>query len=391
MSHAASTSGPIFDPPMGLTFDDVLLVPAYSEVVPREVSLRTTLCPGLVLGVPLLAAAMDSVSEATAAIAMARLGGLAVLHKNMSVVAQAEQVAQVKAAAPVYEEARPEFAMPAVLLDAAGRLRCGAAIGPGPDCDERAAALVKAGVDMLVVDTAHGHSKNVLDAVRRLRARYPKLVLCGGNVATPEAVVALAQAGADVVKVGIGPGSICTTRIVAGVGVPQMSAVVDCARAGHAAGVTIIADGGVQHSGDIVKALAGGADAVMVGSLLAGTDETPGEIVEIDCYRYKAYRGMGSLGAMQQGSKDRYFQEQTADASKLVPEGVEARVPVRGPLAAVVHQLMGGLRAGMGYCGAADLVALRENARFVRISPAGLAESHVHGVAISKRAPNYAR
>ena len=377
--------------PIALTFDDVLLVPAYSEVVPRDVSLRTRLTPTLELAIPLIAAAMDSVSEARCAIAMARLGGMAVLHKNVSVEVQAEAVRMVKGARVVAprDDADETPASDAHAVDGDGRLLCAAAIGPAADCDARAAALVAAGVDLLVVDTAHGHSRNVLDAVARLRRRYPALAICGGNVATPEAVAALAAVGADIVKVGIGPGSICTTRIVAGVGVPQMTAVLACAVAAKAHGVTLIADGGTKHSGDVVKALAAGGDAVMVGSLLAGTDETPGEVIEIGGHRYKAYRGMGSLGAMQQGSRDRYFQEQTADAGKLVPEGVEARVPARGPLSSVVHQLMGGLRAGMGYSGAADLSALRANPRFVRITGAGLAESHVHGVAISRPSPNY--
>ncbi len=382
---------PIAEAPLALSYDDVLLQPNYSEVVPRDVRLRTRLADGLELAIPLLSAAMDSVSEAPLAIALARLGGLAVLHKNLTVAAQADEVAAVKAAS-VAETSGDLGAAAARFstIDAAGRLRCAAAIGPGPDGDERAAALVAAGVDLLVVDTAHGHSRNVIEAIQRLRARYPHLAICGGNVATAEATAALFEAGADIVKVGIGPGSICTTRIVAGVGVPQFSAVMACAEVARGAGRGLIADGGIKHSGDIVKALAAGAYAVMIGSLLAGTDEAPGEFVLEGGVRTKAYRGMGSLGAMQQGSKDRYFQEQTADAAKLVPEGVEARVPSRGPLAAVVHQLMGGLRAGMGYCGAADLPALHERARFVRITAAGLRESHVHGVHSSRPAPNYA-
>ena len=381
---------PIAEAPLALSYDDVLLQPRYSEVVPRDVRLRTRLAGGLELAIPLLSAAMDSVSEAPLAIALARIGGLAVLHKNLPISAQADQVAAVKAAS-VAEAAGDLGAAGSrfASVDARGQLRCAAAIGPGPDSDERAAALVAAGVDLLVVDTAHGHSRNVIEVIQRLRARYPQLPICGGNVATAEATAALFDAGADIVKVGIGPGSICTTRIVAGVGVPQLSAVLACAEVARSAGRGLIADGGVKHSGDIVKALAAGAHAVMIGSLLAGTDEAPGEFVLEGGVRTKAYRGMGSLGAMQQGSKDRYFQEQTADAAKLVPEGVEARVPSRGPLAAVVHQLMGGLRAGMGYCGAADLGALHERASFVRITAAGLRESHVHGVHSSRPAPNY--
>ena len=366
----------------GLTYDDVLLVPLYSEVLPREVALGTQLSDRLSLHIPLLASAMDSVSEAPMAIAMARLGGLAVIHKNMSPRLQAAEVAKVKAEAPG-EGAR-------LLLDDAGRLCCAAAVGPAGDCDKRVAALMEAGVDVIVIDTAHGHSRNVLKATRRLRDRYPQLTLVAGNVATAEGLLALAQAGADAIKVGIGPGSICTTRIVAGVGVPQMSAVLDCAAAAASVGVRVIADGGLKHSGDVVKALAAGADLVMAGSLFAGTDEAPGEVMIHGGHRFKAYRGMGSLGAMQQGSKDRYFQEATTDAGKLVPEGVEARVPCKGPVADVVHQLMGGLRAGMGYTGCDDVFALREKTRFVRITPAGLSESHVHGVAMSRPSPNYA-
>lgn len=474
-----------------LTYDDVLLVPAHSEVLPRDVSLRSPLARDIVLSIPVLAAAMDTVAEAPMAVAMARLGGLAVIHKNLTVAQQAAEVTQVKltdprfdrgattlspdtsreaaatqmkdegqSALPVVEEGRvvgvltrrtllvdgtdgdvrsamlpaqgvvsvhvtPDEAAAVMedsgvsrlfvvdaagrfvgvmtrahiepwqqfrhaLRDAQGRLRCAAAVGPGGDCDARVDALVAAGCDVIVIDTAHGHSRNVLAAVRRTRERYPDLVIVGGNVATPAAVTALAEAGADVAKVGIGPGSICTTRIVAGVGVPQMSAVLDCAAAARAAGITVIADGGIKQSGDVVKAMAAGAASIMVGSLLAGTDEAPGEEIVQDGIRYKAYRGMGSLGAMQQGSKDRYFQEQTEDAGKLVPEGVEARVPAKGPVASVVHQLMGGLRAGMGYTGSADLASLAREAQFVRITNAGLAESHVHDVVMSSPAPNYA-
>ena len=366
----------------GLTYDDVLLVPLYSEVLPNEVALGARLSERMVLHIPLLASAMDSVSEAPMAIAMARLGGLAVIHKNMTPQQQAAEVLRVKNEDP--------GAGPRHLLDSAGRLCCAAAVGPAGDCDERVALLTAAGVDVLVIDTAHGHSRNVLQATRRIRDRFPDLTLVAGNVATAEALLALAEAGADAVKVGIGPGSICTTRIVAGVGVPQMTAVLDCAAAARSVGIRVIADGGLKHSGDLVKALAAGADCVMAGSLLAGTDEAPGEVLTQGGHRFKAYRGMGSLGAMQQGSKDRYFQDAITDAGKLVPEGVEARVPCKGPVADVVHQLMGGLRAGMGYTGCDNVLALRERTRFVRITPAGLSESHVHGVAMSRPSPNYA-
>lgn len=474
-----------------LTYDDVLLVPALSHVLPREVSLGTSLGRGVNLSIPVLAAAMDTVAEAGMAVAMARLGGLAVIHKNLSIEEQAGEVAKVKRTAPRFDaeaaviapdasrsdasalmRREGQSALPVVeaskiigvltrrsllmegeegdvrslmraaqgvipartpvaeaaqimdesgvsrlfvtddagrfvgvmtrahieprlqwrhaVRDSEGRLRCAAAVGPSGDCDDRVDALVAAGCDVIVIDTAHGHSRNVLRAVARTRERHPDVLIVGGNVATPAAVLALAEAGADCVKVGIGPGSICTTRIVAGVGVPQMSAVLDCAAAARSVGVTLIADGGIKQSGDVVKALAGGAHAIMIGSLLAGTDEAPGEEVLHDGIRFKAYRGMGSLGAMQQGSKDRYFQEQTEDANKLVPEGVEARVPCKGSAASVVHQLMGGLRAGMGYTGAADLGELATKAQFVCITNAGLAESHVHDVVMSRPAPNYA-
>ena len=477
-------------PEPALTYDDVLLVPSFSDILPRDVSLHSAIGPRLTLHIPLFAAAMDTVSEAPLAIAIAREGGMAVIHKNLTIAQQAQHVARVKAAdarfatdvtavqpedpaleavetmrqigqpelpvvdagrlvgvltrrslllhgadCPVRErmgdvavtlgadassaDARRLFdehgferlfvvdrdgglvgvmnrahlevheRFPKGVRDADGRLKTAAAVGPSADCDERVAALVEAGVDCVVIDTAHGHSKNVLEAVARTRKAYPDLPLIAGNIATAEAVTALAEAGVDVVKVGIGPGSICTTRIVAGVGVPQISAIFDCSAAAKAKGVGVIADGGLKHSGDIVKALAAGADAVMAGGLLAGTDEAPGDVVVRDGIRYKAYRGMGSLGAMQQGSKDRYFQDHQSDADKLVPEGVEAVVPCKGPVQAVIHQLMGGLRSGMGYTGSGDISTLQTRARFVRMTGAGLAESHVHGVNISRPSPNY--
>jgi IMP dehydrogenase len=367
-------------PEPALTFDDVLLAPAWSETLPHEAVLTARLTRRLSLPMPLLSAAMDTVTGTPMAIAMAQAGGLGVLHKNQSTAEQGDAVRAVKSATPLPD------ATPA--CDAEGRLLAAAAIGPGAAGLERAAALVAAGLDVLVIDTAHGHSRNVLTTVADARKRWPELQIIAGNVATAEAVRALCEAGADAVKVGIGPGSICTTRIVAGVGVPQLSAVLACADEGRRHDVPIIADGGIRFSGDLVKALAAGADTVMLGSLLAGTDEAPGEVVEVGDRRFKSYRGMGSLGAMAQGSKDRYFQDQTKDPGKLVPEGVEARVAAKGPVAAQLHQLIGGVRAGMGYTGARTLADL-QRALFVRITAAGLSESHVHDVAMAGDTPNY--
>ena len=347
----------------GITFDDVLLCPAYSAVLPREVSLAGRFSRNVPLEVPFASAAMDTVTEAPMAAAMARLGGIGVIHKNMSAAEQAAQVARVKA-----EEG----------------LRVAAGVGITPDVLERVSALVSAGVDAVVLDSAHGHSKGVIDALKAIKAAFPALDVVVGNIATAAAARDLIAAGADGLKVGIGPGSICTTRIVAGVGVPQLSAIAEVAAvAGDA--VPVIADGGLRYSGDVVKALAAGAHCVMCGSLFAGTDEAPGEVVEVDGVQMKGYRGMGSIDAMQAGSADRYFQK---GAKKLVPEGVVARVPYKGPVADVVYQLSGGLRSGMGYCGAADLNALHQ-ARFIRISPATVHENHPHDVQIAKKAPNY--
>jgi IMP dehydrogenase len=471
-----------------LTFDDVLLVPAYSEVLPKDVDVRTRLCKGVELNIPLVSAAMDSVTEARAAITMAREGGIGILHKNMSPADQAREVERVKRAEsgmvlspvtvrpsqplrealatmrehdvsglPVVEGDRPVGILtardirfernldqpvsalmtkelvtvspgvttdearellhknriekllvvdggklvglitikdilqadrnPLAIKDGKGRLRVGAAIGPGPDRDERVEALVAAGVDVIVVDTAHGHSKGVIDTVRALTKRYDVPVIAG-NVATAEATEALIDAGAAAVKVGIGPGSICTTRVVAGIGVPQITAISDCARVGDRYDIPIIADGGVKYSGDITKAIAAGASAVMIGSLFAGTDEAPGDLVLYQGRSYKVYRGMGSLGAMRKGSKDRYGQGGTAD-EKLVPEGIEGRVPHRGSLASILHQLVGGLRAGMGYTGSRTIKDLRTKAKFIRCTSQGLRESHVHDVIITEEAPNY--
>ncbi len=473
-----------------LTFDDVLLAPAYSEVLPHEVDVRTRLTRNIELNLPLVSAAMDSVTEGRAAIAMARAGGLGIIHKNLAPRDQAREVERVKRAesgmigapitvrpdqslkealavmnehaisgVPVVEGQRPvgiltardlRFAQnldqkvaglmtkelvtvppgvsndrakellhqhriekllvvdgegllvglvtikdllqadknPNALKDEQGRLRVGAAIGPGADRDERTEALVTAGVDLIVVDTAHGHSKGVLDAVRAVKKRYPHLDVVAGNIATAEATEALIEAGADAVKVGIGPGSICTTRVVAGVGVPQVTAISDCVRVAERHGVPVIADGGIKFSGDVTKAIAAGASSVMVGSLFAGTDESPGDLVLYQGRSYKVYRGMGSLGAMKRGSKDRYGQGGAAD-EKLVPEGIEGRVPYRGNLESIIYQLVGGLRSGMGYTGSRTIDELRKNARFVRITSQGLRESHVHDVIITEEAPNY--
>lgn len=476
----------------GLTFDDVLLVPARSDILPREVSVKTVLSESLQLNIPLISAGMDTVTEADMAIAMARQGGLGIIHKNMSIEQQAEQVDKVKRSesgvisdpffltpehqvydaehlmgkyrisgvpvvnnlderklvgiitnrdmrfiqdysikisdvmtkeqlitAPVgttLEEAEKilqkykieklplvdnngvlqglitikdiekviEF--PNSAKDKQGRLLVGAAVGVTADAMLRIDALVKASVDAIVLDTAHGHSKGVIDKVKEVRAKYPSLNIIAGNVATAEATKALIEAGANVVKVGIGPGSICTTRVVAGVGVPQLTAVYDCATEARKHGIPVIADGGVKYSGDMVKALAAGAHVVMLGSMFAGVAESPGETEIYQGRQFKVYRGMGSVGAMEKGSKDRYFQEGN---KKLVPEGIEGRVPYKGPLADTVHQLVGGLRAGMGYCGAQDLEFLRESAQFIRMSGAGLRESHPHHVQITKEAPNY--
>lgn len=478
----------------GLTFDDVLLVPAHSEVLPKDVSLSVQLTPKIKLNVPMVSAGMDTVTESRMAISMARQGGLGIIHKNMSIDQQAEEVEKVKRSengvitnpfflTPTHQVFDAEHLMgkykisgvpivnnqedlklvgiitnrdlrfisdyslkiddvmtkedlitapvgttlegaekilqqykieklpivaedgtlkglitikdiekvmefPNAAKDKLGRLLVGAAVGVSKDTDIRVQKLVEAQVDVIVIDTAHGHSQGVLDVVKKIRAAYPDLEIIAGNVATGAAARALYEAGADVVKVGIGPGSICTTRVVAGVGVPQITAIYDCASVARELGKTIIADGGIKFSGDIVKALAAGGHVVMLGSLLAGTTEAPGDTEIFQGRRFKVYRGMGSVGAMEKGSKDRYFQE---DAKKLVPEGIEGRLPYKGPLADTIHQLVGGVRAGMGYCGSQDLQALREEAQFVRMTGAGLLESHPHNVQITKEAPNYSR
>ncbi len=480
-----------------LTFDDVLLLPAYSQVLPSEVSLETRLTRQITLNIPLMSAAMDTVTEGRLAIAMAQEGGIGIVHKNMSVEAQAREVRAVKkfesgiirdpitiepdrtvadlieltldhkiSGVPVVEghalvgiitsrDVRFERRMDArirevmtpkeklvtaredasfdeitdilhrhriekVLLvndafelkgmvtvkdinkakafpnsckDAHGSLRVGAGVGTGAETEERISALVEAGVDVLVVDTAHGHSSRVLDRIRWVRKHYPELSLIAGNVATKEGAEALIETGVDAIKVGIGPGSICTTRVVTGIGVPQITAISEAVAVADRADVPVIADGGIRFSGDIAKAIVAGASVVMVGGLLAGTDEAPGEVELYQGRTYKAYRGMGSLGAMGEvhGSSDRYFQEPDRESQKLVPEGIEGRVPYRGPVSPIVHQLMGGLRASMGYTGSPDIATMRTRPQFVRVSAASMVESHVHDVTITKEAPNYPR
>ena len=381
----------------GLTFDDVLLIPAESHVLPNEVDLSTKLADNLKLNIPLISAGMDTVTEGAMAIAMALQGGLGVVHKNMSIQAQAGEVANVKSVIV------PASATKAA-VDDQHRLLVAAAVGVTSDTFERAEALLEAGADAIVIDTAHGHSAGVLRKIKEIRDHFPNKTLIAGNVATGDGTRALFDAGVDVVKVGIGPGSICTTRVVAGVGVPQITAIYDSATAAREYHKPIIADGGIKYSGDVVKALAAGGNAVMLGSMLSGTTEAPGELFEengkirladlIDeenGKKFKTYRGMGSVGAMAQahGSSDRYFQGGVNEANKLVPEGVEARVEYKGDVSDVVFQIDGGLRSGMGYVGAADIPSLIEKAQFVQITNAGLKESHPHDVQMTKAAPNY--
>ena len=370
----------------GLTFDDVLLIPAESHVLPNEVDLQTELAPNLKLKIPLISAGMDTVTEGAMAIAIALQGGLGVIHKNMSISAQAGEVANVKNVVVPSNIAK-------AAVDDQNRLLVAAAIGVTSDTFERAEALLEKGADAIVIDTAHGHSAGVLRKIKEIRTHFPNVTLIAGNIATGDAARTLFDAGVDVVKVGIGPGSICTTRVVAGVGVPQITAIYDAATAAQEYHKPIIADGGMQYSGDIVKALGAGGNAVMLGSMLSGTTEAPGEIFESEGQKFKTYRGMGSVGAMAQahGSSDRYFQGGVNEANKLVPEGVEARVPYKGDVSDIVFQIIGGLRSGMGYVGAATIADLRENAQFVRITNAGLRESHPHDVQITKKAPNYER
>ena len=351
----------------GLTFDDVLLIPARSDVLPTNVSTKTLLTRSLELDIPILSAAMDTVTEAALAVALARLGGLGVIHRNLGTEAQVAEVAKVKAEG----------------------LRVGAAVGVSGDADERVAALVAAACDLVVVDTAHGHSASVIRMVEKIKARH-RVQVMAGNVATAEGTEELIASGADGVKVGMGPGAICTTRIVAGAGMPQITAILDCVEVAAKHGIPVCADGGIQHSGDIAKAIGAGAHTVMLGGLLAGVDESPGDLIDTPDGRFKSYRGMGSMGAMEaRRARDRYGQADVGDFSKVVAEGVEGRVRSVGPLEPFVHQLVGGLRAGMGYVGAATIEELRAKARFVRISGAGLRESHPHSVRITSEPPNY--
>ena len=368
----------------GLTFDDVLLIPAESHVLPNEVKLDTKLAPNLQLHIPLISAGMDTVTEGNMAIAMAENGGLGVIHKNLSIEAQVEEVKKAKGKA-----VDPNLPHPAV--DDQGRLLAAAAVGVTSDTFERAESLLKAGADAIVIDTAHGHSAGVLRKIKEIREHFPNATLIAGNVATGEGTAALFDAGVDVVKVGIGPGSICTTRIVAGVGVPQITAIYDAASVAQKYGKKIIADGGIKYSGDVVKALAAGGNAVMLGSLFSGTTEAPGTIFTNEGKQFKSYRGMGSVGAMSQqhGSSDRYFQGGVNEANKLVPEGVEALVPYKGDVSNIIYQIDGGLRAGMGYVGAGTIEELIKNSQFVQITNAGLRESHPHDVQMAKEAPNY--
>ena len=360
---------------LGLTYDDVLLLPDASDVVPSEVDTRTQLTRSIYLDIPLVSSAMDTVTESAMAIAMAKSGGIGIIHRNLAVDEQVTHVKLVKGA----------------------DLLVGAAVGVGDDGFERAEALIGVGVDVIVVDTAHGHHRAVLEAIAKIKKHFPKQEIIGGNIATRAGAQALINAGADAVKVGVGPGSICTTRVVAGVGVPQVTAIMEAAKACKKADIPLIADGGLQFSGDIAKAIVSGADTVMLGSLLAGCEESPGELVEIDGNKFKTYRGMGSLSAMQSRgtkksySKDRYMQDDVLAEDKLVPEGIEGKVAYRGPVSDVVHQLVGGLRSGMGYAGAENIAALQKRGRLIQITSAGLQESHPHDVLDVADAPNYYR
>lgn len=362
------------------TFDDVLLIPNKSEILPNQVDLKTRLTNKIQLNIPLMSASMDTVTESKMAIAMTMQGGIGIIHKNMSIEEQANEVKKVKSVKP--EEALNSS------LDENGYLLCGASIGVTADMMERVEALVNSNVDVLVLDTAHGHSKGVLEGVKRVKEAYPEIQIIAGNIATPEAVRDLAEAGADCVKVGIGPGSICTTRIVAGVGVPQLTAVMDCAEEAKKLNIPIIADGGIKYSGDIVKALAGGASVVMLGSIFAGCDEAPGDKVVFGEKVYKVYRGMGSLGAMNTGSSDRYFQN---GSKKFVPEGIEGVVPYKGEVREIIYQLTGGIKSGMGYLGAKNIEELYTSSRFVIQTSSGIKESHPHDISLMKDAPNYTK
>lgn len=366
---------------LGLTFDDVLLIPAASDVLPREVNTSTQLGSNLNLKIPVLSAGMDTVTEAPMAIALAQLGGLGVIHKNMSIAAQVEQVSQVKQRASLASKSA---------VDADDHLLVAAAVGINDDTFTRTQALIDAGVDAIVIDTAHGHSQGVLTKIAEIRATYPQQTIIAGNVATAAGTKALFYAGVDVVKVGIGPGSICTTRVIAGVGVPQITAVFDAAAVAQDYGKQIIADGGIKYCGDIVKALAAGGNAVMLGNMLAGTTQAPGEVLTDEKgNQFKAYRGMGSVAAMKDGSSDRYFQSKVHEAKKLVPEGIEGKLPYKGDVEDIIYQIVGSLRSGMGYVGAHTINDLINQAQFIQITNAGLTESHPHDITITKQSPNY--
>ena len=366
---------------LGLTFDDVLLIPAASDVLPREVNTSTQLGSNLNLKIPVLSAGMDTVTEAPMAIALAQLGGLGVIHKNMSIAAQVEQVSQVKQRASLASKSA---------VDADDHLLVAAAVGINDDTFTRTQALIDAGVDAIVIDTAHGHSQGVLTKIAEIRATYPQQTIIAGNVATASGTKALFDAGVDVVKVGIGPGSICTTRVIAGVGVPQITAVFDAAAVAQDYGKQIIADGGIKYCGDIVKALAAGGNAVMLGNMLAGTTQAPGEVLTDEKgNQFKAYRGMGSVAAMKDGSSDRYFQSKVHEAKKLVPEGIEGKLPYKGDVEDIIYQIVGSLRSGMGYVGAHTINDLINQAQFIQITNAGLTESHPHDITITKQSPNY--
>jgi IMP dehydrogenase len=364
----------------GFTFDDLLLVPAYSKVVPVDVNLQTQLTKKITLNIPVLSAAMDTVTESKMAARLAELGGLGIIHKNLSIEAQADEVKKVKSI---------KSDLASACVDSKGRLRVGAAVGVAKHTMERIDQLVNAGVDIVAVDSAHGHSKGVIDTIKAIKAKYPDLDIIGGNIVSAQAAIDLIYAGATCLKVGVGPGSICTTRVVSGVGVPQLSAINDVYQVTKQYKIGIIADGGIKLSGDIPKALAAGADCVMLGGLLAGCEESPGEVFELDGIQYKTYIGMGSLTAMQRGSSDRYFQGGVKELNKLVPEGIEATVLYKGLIKDVIYQMMGGLRSGMGYCGCKHIEDMKLNAQFMKITNAGLKESHPHDVKHIKKAPNY--
>ncbi|MGB4984528.1 MAG: IMP dehydrogenase [Erysipelotrichaceae bacterium] len=367
----------------GYTFDDLLLVPAYSKVVPAQVSLETNLTAKIKLNIPICSAAMDTVTEFEMAKSLALLGGIGFIHKNMSIEEQANQIKMIKEYNVDFNE------NPNACVDDSRKLRVGAAVSVGSETLIRVEALVKAGVDVIVVDSAHGHSVGVLESIKNIRKIYPDLDIVGGNVVTAQAAIDLIYSGANCIKVGVGPGSICTTRVVSGVGVPQLTAINDVYQVARVYGIGVIADGGIKLSGDIVKALAAGGDCVMLGGLLAGTKETPGEVIESNGKLMKSYMGMGSLTAMKKGSSDRYFQGGTKDLKKLVPEGIEAMVPFKGSINEVIYQMMGGLRSGMGYTGCKNVKHLKERAQFVKITNNGLQESHPHDVENIKEAPNY--